>query len=634
MIFLPLVLALLAALVMRWAADRRGSGWVLLVLLLGTVAAAALAVNPPPAPIDIPYGPALTLHLDPVGFARTMLLLVPLIAAPVIGYAWLAEPALRRTLVPLLFVFVATMELLVLTRDLLALLIAWELVGLLSWLLIGLQWREARPVGAARTAFVTTRIGDLGLYVAAGLLFASTGTLRFDAMAQLGRPAADLVALGLLVAAAAKSAQVPFAQWLFAAMAGPTPVSALLHSATLVAAGAYLLIVTSPFLTAVPWYLPAVTVVGLVTVVAGGVVAALHREAKPALAGSTSAQYGLMFIAVGVGAPALAGAQLVAHAAYKSLLFLGAGVAMHTSGSGSLESMRLGRRHPVAALSSLVGLAALAALPLTSGGWTKEAIAAAAEERTAIVGLLVMASGALTAFYAARLGLLMWRPRGRPDQGAPRWQRPSRTEWALVPLAVATLLLSVLWLPGGAAWLVGDSTHGFTGGGVAAALLSIALGVGVAFVLDSERRLWALGGAAGARIADTWVGALPGVQGWTADAVLTLAAVLARFDQRVVDAGVRATAALGLAAARLLAARDVVTVDGSVRAIAEGTMRTADGSRRVDERAVDGTVEATGRGVARAGHESRRLQSGMSHEYLQLIAAGLAVALVVLLVAR
>jgi NADH:ubiquinone oxidoreductase subunit 5 (subunit L)/multisubunit Na+/H+ antiporter MnhA subunit len=307
---------------------------------------------------------------------------------------------------------------------------------------------------------------------------------------------------------------------------------------------------------------------------------------------------------------------------------------MHTSRSGSLESMRLGRRHPVAAFSSVIGLAALAALPLTSGGWTKEAIAAAAEERTAIVGLLVTASGALTAFYAARLGLLMWRPPRASHLDGRRWQRPTRPEWALVPLAVATLLLSVLWLPGGVDWLLGDGAHGVAGSGVAVALASVALGVGAALVLESKRRLWSLGGAAGARIADTWVGALPGVQGWTADAVLTLAAVLARFDQRVVDAGVRATAALGLAAARLLAARDVVTVDGSVRAIAEGTMRTADGSRRVDERAVDGTVEATGRGVARAGHESRRLQSGMSHEYLQLIAAGLAVALVVLLVAR
>ena len=162
------------------------------------------------------------------------------------------------------------------------LLVAWELVGVMSWMLIGHHWRDARPPAAARTAFITTRDrGVLGLYVAAGVLFASTGSFRFEAITALDRPSADLVALGLLLAAAAKSAQVPFAQWLFAAMAGPTPVSALLHSATLVAAGAYLLIVTTPLLGAVPWFLPAIALVGLLTAFAGGAVAALHQRRNP-----------------------------------------------------------------------------------------------------------------------------------------------------------------------------------------------------------------------------------------------------------------------------------------------------------------------------------------------------------------
>lgn len=629
----PILVALGAAALVRWLPERWFRTSILVILLLGTIAAALVAVTVQADMIELSFGPVLSLHLEPVGFARTMLVLIPVVGGPVIAYAWLTEGTARRTLVPLLLVFVATMELLVLTRDLVALLIAWELVGLLSWLLIGLHWREAAPVASARTAFITTRIGDLGLYVAAGVLFASTGSFRFDALADLDRPAADLVAMGLLFAAAAKSAQVPFAQWLFAAMAGPTPVSALLHSATLVAAGAYLLIVTSSLLGVVPWFLAAVAAVGLVTIVAGGTVAALHRDAKPALAGSTSAQYGLMFIAVGAGAPALAGAQLVVHALYKALLFLGAGVAIHATGSGSLGRMRLGRRHPLAAATSVIGLVALAAVPLASGGWTKEAIVAATEERSGVVALLVIASGALTAFYAMRLGLLMWRPLAQTT-GRNGWRRPAPEEWPLLLLAAATTLLSALWLPGGAAWLVGDAGEGFQGGGVALALLSVALGAGVAWMLDSGGKLWPLGGSAGSRLSATWLGAIPALQHRTAERTLALAAALARFDQRVVDAGVRGAARVGMAVSRALALRDVVTVDGSVRAIAEGALWTADGSRRMDERAVDGAVESTGRGVARAGRESRRLQSGMSHEYLQLIAAGLAVALVVLLVAR
>ncbi len=426
MILLAPLVPLLAAAAAWWFLPRRGSGWLLLVALVLAIVAAGWGVVGSTGELTIGWGPVLSLSLGATGFGAMMLLLVPAIAAPVIGYAYVTEAAGRRSLVPLLLVFVATMELLVLSRDLLMLLVAWELVGALSWLLIGHHWRDPAPPSAARTAFITTRIGDLGLYAAAGILFAATGSFRLDAMASLDRPAADLVAAGLLLAAAAKSAQVPFAQWLFAAMAGPTPVSALLHSATLVAAGAYLLIVTSPLLAAVPWFLPAIALVGLVTVFAGGAVAASQPQAKPALAGSTSAQYGLMFIAIGAGAPAIAGAQLVVHAAFKSLLFLGAGAAMHEVGTGQLARMRLGRARPVTALLSAVGLLALAAVPLTGGGWSKEAIVAAADERSMLVGVLVLASGALTAFYATRLGLLMWGPGQRRHARPPKALGTSR----------------------------------------------------------------------------------------------------------------------------------------------------------------------------------------------------------------
>lgn len=633
MILVAPLVALLAAGAAWWLLPRRGSGWWLFVALALTIGAAVWVVAAPAREVAIGWGPVLSLSLDATGFGATMLILIPAIAAPVIGCAYVTEAATRRSLVPLLLVFVATMELLVLSRDLLVLLVAWELVGAMSWLLIGHRWRDPGPAAAARIAFITTRIGDLGLYAAAGVLFAATGSLRFDAISALDRPAADLVAAGLLLAAAAKSAQVPFAQWLFAAMAGPTPVSALLHSATLVAAGAYLLIVTSPLLDMVPWFLPAIAVVGLITLFAGGAVAALHPEAKPTLAGSTSAQYGLMFIAIGAGAPAIAGAQLVIHAAFKSLLFLGAGVAMHESGSGQLAGMRLGRLRPVTGLLAVIGLLALAAVPLTGGGWSKEAIVAAAEERSMLVGTLVLASGALTAFYAMRLGLLMWGPgqRGTDREERPRLRADDLT---MLPLAVGTVALSVLWLPGGAAWLAGADGRGFELFSLLSSMGVIAIGALAAVALDRRGTLLVPAGDRRAELARAWLGFIPHVQSAVARWSMGLAAGLARLDTRVVDAGVRLVWRLTRALSRALAYRDVVTVDGTVRAIAAGTLLTADVSRKADERGVDGTVEGTGRAVGRAGHESRRLQTGMSHEYLQLIVAGLAVALIVLVLSR
>ena len=633
MILLAPLVPLLAAAAAWWFLPRRGSGWLLLVALVLAIVAAGWGVVGSTGELTLVWSPVLSLSLGATGFGAMMLLLVPAIAAPVIGYAYLTEAAGRRSLVPLLLVFVATMELLVLSRDLLTLLVAWELVGALSWLMIGHHWRDPAPPSAARTAFITTRIGDLGLYAAAGILFAATGSFRLDAMASLDRPAADLVAAGLLLAAAAKSAQVPFAQWLFAAMAGPTPVSALLHSATLVAAGAYLLIVTSPLLAAVPWFLPAIALVGLVTVFAGGAVAASQQHAKPALAGSTSAQYGLMFIAIGAGAPAIAGAQLVVHAAFKSLLFLGAGAAMHEVGTGQLARMRLGRARPVTALLSAVGLLALAAVPLTGGGWGKEAIVAAADERSMLGGVLVLASGALTAFYATRLGLLMWGPGQRATRD-PRRPSVRADDLTMLPLALATVALSVLWLPGGAAWLVGADGPGFEAISLVLSLTAIAIGASLAVALDRRATLVVPVGDGGADLSDSWLGFIPHVQSTVAQGAMRLSAALARFDARVVDAGVRGVWRLTRALSRAMAFRDVVTVDGAVRAVAAGTLLTADVSRAADERGVDGTVEGTGRAVGRAGQESRRLQTGMSHEYLQLIAAGLGVALLMLAIAR
>ncbi|MGH2601645.1 MAG: proton-conducting transporter membrane subunit, partial [Dehalococcoidia bacterium] len=262
------------------------------------------------------WSPRIELRLAVEDFGRVMVVLVPLIAAPIVAYAAATEGEGRLRLLVLMLAFVSAMLLLVSAADFLTLLFAWELVGFVSWALIGHRWRDPHAVRSAAQAFVTTRIGDIGLYVAAGMTFVATGSFAFAGLPRADSVALGVVAAGVLVAAAAKSAQLPFSPWLFAAMAGPTPVSALLHSATLVAAGTYLLIRLAPALAPVWWFLPALALVGIATAVAGGIVAFIQTDIKRALAASTSAQYGLMFVAVGAGSAAAGAAHLVAHAAF------------------------------------------------------------------------------------------------------------------------------------------------------------------------------------------------------------------------------------------------------------------------------------------------------------------------------
>ncbi|MCC7368758.1 MAG: NADH-quinone oxidoreductase subunit L [Chloroflexi bacterium] len=610
--------------------------------LLATLALGGWTAAAEPA-VRWRWSPAIELGLAVSGFGRVMAVLVPLIAAPIVAYAAVSEEGGRARLLALLLAFVGAMEWLVLATDFLTLLIGWELVGAASWALIAHDWRNPEAPRSATVAFVTTRVGDLGLYAAAGLLFAATGSFAFDGLSLAGRPALDAVAAGVLLAATAKSAQLPFSSWLFAAMAGPTPVSALLHSATLVAAGAYLLIRLAPALASVGWFLPVVAGVGLATALAGGVVATVQPHVKRALAASTSAQYGLMFVAVGTGATAAAGAHLVAHAAFKSLMFLGAGIAMHAVGTGDLAGLRLGRALPRVAALSAVGALALAAVPPLGGAWTKEQIVAAAVHASPWLAAGVFLASFLSAVYAARYQLLAYGPPpARPAGGgeataqAPH-HRPGAVELAgVAALAGTTLLLSALWLPG--AGSVVEAVAERTLGEAAAWELGVALALIVAafalvWGLDRGGRLASLGlpSALHARAAD-WLGLPLATRLLVVNPVLSLSRALAWGDARVVDAGVRGVAVLAAALSRLFSRRAEWTIDGAVRATALGTLRLAGGSRVADEAAIDGAaVEGSARLTGRAGHASRRLQTGLAHHYYVILAVGLAVMVAVLL---
>ncbi len=574
------------------------------------------------------WGEHLALGLAVEGLARVMVVLVPAIALPVIAYAGasLGRDAGLTRLLSLLLAFVGAMVVLVAASNLLTLLVGWELVGMASWALVAHDWHDPETPPLALHALLATRTGDLGLVAAAGVALAVTGTTDYRALGDLSGWPVHVVAAGLLVAAAAKSAQLPFSPWLFSAMAGPTPASALLHSATMVAAGAYALARTVPLLGGASWLAPAVAGLGLATALAGGMVASVQTDLKRALAASTSAQYGLILVAVGAGSTAAAGTHLVTHATLKSLLFLGAGVALHAAGTLDLRSLGLGRALPFVAATFAVGALALAAVPPLGAARSKEDILAAAVHDSAWLGAGVLVASFLSALYAGRLALLAFGPGAIPQDRPPA--RPAVAErWALGALAAATLALSALWLPG-AAGLVEGATGGSLVGGeaweLAASLATVALAGGLITLLCRRGSLatLALPERARAGVA-AWLGLPDLARRVVVDPVLALSRTLATVDDRVVDAGVRAAVRVAGALSRLLAWWGERGVDGLVQGVAGLTLHTASVSRAADERAVDRAVEQLARGTVRAGRQSRRLQSGLSHHYYVIVALGL-----------
>ncbi|MDQ3537455.1 MAG: NADH-quinone oxidoreductase subunit L [Actinomycetota bacterium] len=322
--------------------------------------------------------------------------------------------------------FAASMLILVLGSSFLTLFVGWELVGLCSYLLVGFWFENRDYATAAKKAFVVNRIGDVGFMIAMFLIFFAFGSLDFrqvlpEAQTVLGVGSVTAVAICLLlfVGATGKSAQIPLYVWLPDAMAGPTPVSALIHAATMVTAGVYLLARTSPLWALVPQWGLLVAWVGVITALVTALIACAQRDLKKILAYSTISQLGYMFIAVGLGDQVAGIFHLLTHGFFKALLFLAAGSVMHAManrtdvwGMGGLL-----RVMPVTAITSLVGVLAIAGLPPLSGFWSKEEILAAAADTPGAQPIWVLGAivAGLTAFYMARWFYLIF-------MGSPRWQ--------------------------------------------------------------------------------------------------------------------------------------------------------------------------------------------------------------------
>ncbi len=361
--------------------------------------------------------------LDPLSAVFILLITGVGTLVHVYSIGYMAHDPERRRFFAYLNLFVASMLLLVLGDSFLTLYVGWEAVGLASYLLIGFWSYKPEAATAAKKAFIANRVGDAGLLIAIFLLFITFGSTSyadvFPAAGELGLGVATALGLLLLLGACGKSAQFPLHVWLPDAMEGPTPASALIHAATMVTAGVYLIARAAPVFDVSEPARTTVAIVGVITILVGAVIGCAVDDIKRVLAYSTVSQIGYMILAVGLGPAgyALGIFHLLTHGFFKALLFMGAGSVMH--GMGDRVDMRgfggLLKPMPWTGGLFLVGWLAIIGFPLTSGFFSKEAIIEAAMDQNLVLGLLALLGAALTAFYMTRLVAMTFFGRPRYD---------------------------------------------------------------------------------------------------------------------------------------------------------------------------------------------------------------------------
>ncbi|MGW6009013.1 NADH-quinone oxidoreductase subunit 5 family protein [Streptomyces sp. NPDC055210] len=433
----------------------------------------------------------LALHID--GFAALVAILVGLVATCVQIYStgYLRHDPRYSSYAALVSLFTSAMLLVVYSGDLMVLLVGWEIMGICSYFLVGHYWETAEARAASIKAFLVTKLGDVPFLIGLFALAADTGSFRITKIlgnvASGGLDHPTLIALLLLAGVAGKSAQFPLHTWLPDAMAGPTPVSALIHAATMVAAGVYFIARLLPVFAASAAALVVLAVMAAVTMAGSALAALAQDDIKRVLAYSTIGQLGYMTGALAVGDRGAAVFHLLAHGAFKALLFLAAGVIIHAAGTNSLAAMSrmkdLRARVPDAYWTMTVALLALAAIPPFSGFFSKESVLGAAEHAAVghaesvpgaagwIVLVSALVTALLTAAYAMRLWLLAFHGHGTeaPDHGKQ-------------PLAMN----SVLWLLALPSLAFGLATgvlpDWFDGRSLTPTLTTAVLGTGVALV--------------------------------------------------------------------------------------------------------------------------------------------------------
>jgi NADH-quinone oxidoreductase subunit L len=420
-----------------------------------------------------------------------------------IGY--MAHDDRRRRFFAFLNLFVAAMLLLVLADNYLVLFVGWEGVGLASYLLIGFWQYKPTAATAAKKAFVVNRVGDMGMSLAIMLMLATFGSSAFvdvnEGMPNVGSTTALIMGLLLLLAACGKSAQVPLQSWLLDAMEGPTPVSALIHAATMVTAGVYLITRSNAIYAQSPTASTVVVVVGTVTLLFGAWIGCAKDDIKRVLAGSTMSQIGYMMLAAGIGPAGYAFAifHLLTHGFFKADMFLGAGSVMHATNDevdmrhyGALRKLM-----PITFFTFASGYLAIIGFPFFSGFYSKDHIIEVAFERSAVIGGLALLGAGVTAFYMTRLMLMTF-------VGSKRWKPDVHPHESPLVMTVPLIFLGIASAIGGLAmnnWIVGwldpavggevpEEQHGLFYFSTTAlgTLVVVAIGVAISVWLFGPRR--------------------------------------------------------------------------------------------------------------------------------------------------
>ena len=536
-----------------------------------------------------------------------------------------------------LSLFAAAMLGLLVANSLLLLFICWELVGLASYLLIGFWFHKPEAAAAAKKAFITTRIGDLGLLLGMLWLYDATGSLLFYDGGQgvleattLSTLVAELAigglavstAIGLLIfcGAVGKSGQFPLHVWLPDAMEGPTPVSALIHAATMVAAGVFLvarvyplMAVDQAFATLPLHALTVVAVIGAITALLGALIAIAQNDIKRVLAFSTVSQLGYMMLALGVGSWVAAIFHLLTHAFFKALLFLAAGSVIHAVHHEQDIRQLGGLRRPlrVTFLTFAIGMMALAGVPfLFSGFWSKEAILHAAHGWTVshLPFYIGLAAVVLTAFYMTRLVAEVFFGSPRGQAAAHAHESPRVMTLPLIVLAVFAIVVGFLgtpywpWLqrtldpkfasePGGAGLMV-------------TSIVLVAVGIGAGWALYGRRT----------RVKAS----APDPIGARAPGVFAVLAARLGFDELYVSTVGR----LNAGTAALADAMDRYLWDGVIRFLSRLGEFTGIVNREADENLINGGFDAASERLRGSGKVYSRAQTGDAHGYLRMVAIG------------
>jgi NADH-quinone oxidoreductase subunit L len=353
--------------------------------------------------------------------------------------------------------FVFSMLLLVMGSNYLILFIGWEGVGLCSYLLIGYWYKNPDYTDAAKKAFIMNRIGDLGFLLALFWLISKTGTVQYQevfttaSLAKLSSTDITGITLLMFVGAAGKSAQIPLYTWLPDAMAGPTPVSALIHAATMVTAGIYLIARSHLLFSLAPFTQNIIAIIGLATAILAASIAIKQNDIKKVLAYSTVSQLGFMFLALGTGNYVAAVFHVLTHAFFKALMFLGSGSVIHAMG-GEQDIRKMGGLHKhmkITSITFFIGCLAIAGIPGFSGFFSKDAILSGAFEHQPILFVLALFAALMTAFYMFRLYLLTFTGtfRGTHDQEHHLHESPKLMTFPLVILAILSVVGGLIGIP-------------------------------------------------------------------------------------------------------------------------------------------------------------------------------------------